>query len=136
MASNDPVPFEPRDRSPCRGQPLSSCYSDFVTAMRLVKLLLVTTAVLLVGFLPSADILAFGLHQHTVASPERSLDLPDSETTEALPVSHHCELSVSVGDRVVIAELPVSVVTFAAPPEHHVPAPQHSLIVPLTPPRS
>jgi hypothetical protein len=104
--------------------------------MRLVKLLLATTAVLLVSFLPSADILAFGLHQHTVASPERSLDLTGSETTEAQPVSHHCELSVSVGNVVVIADLPVSVVTFAGPPEHHVPAPQHSLFVLLTPPRS
>jgi hypothetical protein len=104
--------------------------------MRLVKLLLVTTVVLLVGFLPSADILAFGLHEHTVASPERSSDLTGSETTETHPVSHHCELSVGVGDVITVADLLLPVVTFAEPPEHHVPAPQHSPLVLLTPPRS
>lgn len=107
-----------------------------MNTIRPLRLLLAATTALLLVFLPSADVLAFGLHEHLIGTPEQSMDLAGSDSMPSQPGSHHCELSVSIGDLVAVADLPMRKATLVLTLEPPVSAPQHRPFVLLTPPRS
>ena len=100
-----------------------------------VRLLLVAASVLLLVLVPTADLLAFGFHEHVVP-PERSSDLSDQNDTQSSTLSHHCELSVSTGELLTAVELPAPGLLTIDATEHQSAAPRHRPFVPLTPPRS
>ena len=104
-------------------------------------LLFATTTALLLVFLPSADMLAFGLHEHLAGAPENTLgpvssDSMQSQPGQNQPSSHHCELSVSSGDLVAVAALPMPVAVLVFTLDPLISAPQHRPFVLLAPPRS
>jgi hypothetical protein len=85
--------------------------------------------------MPSADLLAFGLHDHIVV-PERGSNLSGPSTAQKPIPSHHCELSVSAGDLVPNIELAMPQLLAIDPPEQHASALSQRPFVPLTPPRA
>lgn len=105
-----------------------------VTVRRLGSLFLAAMSAFLLVLVPSADLAAFGLHEHVTA--ERSSGFTGPEGTEGATLSHHCELSVSVGELVPVVELPTLVVLFGDPRNPRAPSPRHRPFVPLTPPRA
>jgi hypothetical protein len=107
-----------------------------VIILALWRLLLTAASVLLLVLVPSADIVAFGLHEHAVVTPESGGDLTGSDNLEGPTISHHCEFSVSVGEVPSVIEIPMPTVVMADPPEPHASAPQYSPFVLLTPPRA
>jgi hypothetical protein len=107
-----------------------------VNTIRALRLLLATATVLLLLFLPSADVLAFGLHEHLVETPEQTMDVAGSNNMQSQPSVHHCELSVSVGDLVAVASLPAPVTMLVFTLEPPVSVPQHRPFVLIAPPRS
>jgi hypothetical protein len=96
--------------------------------------LLAAVSVLLLALAPSADVVAFGLHEHVTT--ERSFGLTGAETAQGATPSHHCELSVSLGELIPVVELPTPLVLIGDPPNPRASSPQHRPFVPLTPPRS
>ena len=104
-----------------------------VTVTRLSRFLLATVSVLLLVLVPSADLVAFGLHEHVTA--ERTFGLAGAESTPDAPLSHHCELSVSVGELIPVVELPTAVSLMGEPPNPRAFDPQNRPFVPLPPPR-
>lgn len=102
--------------------------------MCLWRLFLATVGVLLLVLAPSADVVAFGLHEHETV--ERSFDLTGAESTQGPTLFHHCELSVSVGELIPAAELPTPIVVMGDPPDPRASSPQHTPFVLLTPPRT
>lgn len=107
-----------------------------MTIMRPWRFVLTAAAVLLLVLVPSADMVAFGPHEHVMVTPERGGDLTGAESIQDPTLSHHCELSVSVGELLPVVELPTPVVVMVDPREPHASTPQHRPFVPLTPPRS
>jgi hypothetical protein len=107
-----------------------------VLVIRLGKLLLITASVVLLVLVPTADQVAFGVHEHVVVPAERSFDLTGAESAQGPPLSHHCELSVSVGELISVVELPTPVGVMSDPLKPHSSAPQHRPFVLLTPPRT
>ena len=105
-----------------------------VTVTRLCRFLLSSVSVLLLVLVPSADLVAFGLHEHVTA--EGSFGLAGAESTPDLPLSHHCELSVSVGELIPVVELPTPVSLMGEPPNPRALYAQHRPFVPLPPPRT
>src|SRR5436309_9538272 len=84
---------------------------------------------------PTADLLAFGFHEHVVP-PERSSDLSNPDDTQSPTLFHHCELSVSVGELLTAVELPAPRLITIDATECQSAAPRQWPFVPLTPPRS
>lgn len=93
-------------------------------------------SVLLLVLVPSADLIAFGVHEHVAGPAERSFDLTGAESAQDPPPSHHCELSVSAGELIPVIELPTPVGVVSDPPQPPAFGPQHRPLVPLTPPRT
>jgi len=100
------------------------------------RFLLATASVLLFLLAPIADVAASGLHEHVVVTPERGSDLLDSDRLQGPTLSHHCELSMSLGEMLPVVELPMPLLTMIDPREPHASSPQHRPLVPLTPPRA
>ena len=92
-------------------------------------------SVLLLVLVPSADLIAFGVHEHVVVPAERSFDLTGASAQDP-PLSHHCELSVSVGELIPVIELTMPVGLVSDSPKPLASASQHRPLVPLTPPRT
>ena len=90
---------------------------------------------LLLVLAPTADLLAFGFHEHVVP-PERSSDRSDQNDTQSPTLLHHCELSVSVGGLLMVVELPTPGLIRIDTTEYQSATPRHRPFVPLTPPRS
>ena len=107
-----------------------------VTVIRPGKRLLTMASVLLLVLVPSADLIAFGVHEHVVVSAERGFDLTGAGSVQDPPSTHHCDLSVSVGELIPVIELPMPVGLVSDPPQPPAFAPQHRPLVPLTPPRT
>ena len=105
-----------------------------VTGGRTLKLLLALGVVLLLLVTPTADLLAFGFHEH-IAVPEPGSNLSGPSTAQKPIPSHHCELSVSAGDLVPSIEAlpPLAAI---GPPEQRASAVSQWPFVPLTPPRA
>lgn len=100
-----------------------------------MRVLLVTASVLLLALVPASDLLAFGLHVHVVA-PERSSEISGPDDTQSPTLSHHCELSASVGELLSVVELPTPQLVTIDATEHQSAAPRNRPFVPLTPPRT
>lgn len=106
-----------------------------LTGGRALELVLALGVVLLLLVTPTADLLAFGLHEHIVA-PERGTDLSGLSTAQEPIATHHCELSVSAGDLVPAIELAMPALVAIDPPSQHASALSQRPCVPLTPPRA
>lgn len=91
---------------------------------------------LLLVLAPTADVAAFGLHEHVVVTPEPGSDLTGPNGLESVTLAHHCELSVSFGEAVPIVELPTPMLVEIGSRELRVSSPQHRPFVLLTPPRA
>lgn len=104
--------------------------------MRRWRLRLTPMSLLLLVLVPMADQLAFGFHEHVMVGAERGVDLTGAERAQGQPPSHHCELSVSIGDVLPVVELPAPVGVMVDPPEPYASDPQHRPFAPLTPPRA
>lgn len=102
---------------------------------RALKLVLALGVVLLLLVTPTADLLAFGFHEHIVV-PEPGSTLSGPSTAQKPMPSHHCELSVSAGDLVPSIELALPPLAAIDPPEHRASALSQWPFVPLTPPRA
>lgn len=90
---------------------------------------------ILLVLVPTADLLAFGFHEHIVPS-ERSSDLSDQDDTQNPTLLHHCELSVSAGELLTAVELPAPGLIAIDATEYQSAAPRQRPFIPLTPPRS
>jgi hypothetical protein len=106
-----------------------------VTGGRALELLLALGVVLLLLVTPTADLWAFGFHEHIVV-PERGSNLTGPGTAQEPIPSHHCELSVSAGDLVPGIELAMPALVAIDPPEQRASALSQRPFVPLTPPRA
>jgi hypothetical protein len=98
------------------------------------RLLVALTSALVLASVPTADVLAFSIHEH-VADQGQGRDVagPDSPQGSA---SHHCELSASSAELVHMVELPKPVRLGLEPIPDLAAARRHRPFVPLTPPRA
>lgn len=100
------------------------------------RFLLTVASVLVLVLAPITDVAAFGLHEHTVGAPQSGNDLEGSDSRQGSTLSHHCEVSMSLGEMLPVVELPMPLLTIIDLREPHASSPQHRPLVPLTPPRA
>jgi hypothetical protein len=106
-----------------------------LTGNRAFELALALGILLLLLVTPTADTLAFGLHEHVVA-PEHGSNLTEASNAQGSTSFHHCELSVTAGDLVSTAKLATPESLVIDRPELRASASSQRPFVPLTPPRA
>lgn len=107
-----------------------------LTPPRLRSRSLVAVVWLVLGLVivaPTADLLAFGVHEHVTGSAEQSRDLAGADTPGA--PAHHCELSISPAGLASVAVVPSPGLFVVPVVETRVSAVDRTPSVPLGPPR-
>jgi hypothetical protein len=105
------------------------------TAMLAWRVLLLTVLVALAALTPTVDAAVFGIHEHVASSSESSTSL-SARPTDATPGAHHCDFSMNPGDGgwgpPTSPPLPMAALVDAP----SLPAPRHTPLVPVAPPRA